>query len=140
MTAVQQRLAVFGGHTVGVFKKLVKNFREYAQVTTPFLELCGDALKNCYPDLYGDDPQMRQFDLMQALEEDRVEVAEDASMSWPLLTIGHLTSYMVHMHEERKGFGGVPRSGQPPAGIGRGSFRRSPSPPRRQRRSSGRTR
>ena len=96
---VQKKLAMFGGHTMGVMRTLSKNFSEHTTATRPYLEMCAEALKNCYPDLYGDD---EEFDLMKALEDDTLGNKEvSPSVSWPLLTIGHLTSYMIHMKENQ---------------------------------------
>ncbi|KAJ9447784.1 Delta(12) fatty acid desaturase [Diplonema papillatum] len=104
MTSVQsvsERLAMFGGHVNSVFKTLKRNLAEQADCAKPYIEMCSDALKACYPDLYGEDVS---FDLMEALARDslRDEDGSDPKVALPLLTIGHLTNYMVHLKTSHK--------------------------------------
>ncbi|KAJ9460102.1 hypothetical protein DIPPA_29628 [Diplonema papillatum] len=107
MSVVANKLAAFSGKGVNMVQDLARTAREHTAILKPFLVQCGDALGNCYPDLYGDDDVVMQhgkFDLLHALETDTLRNQLDSpAVNGSLSTISQMTHFFLHMKHAGKG-------------------------------------
>eukprot|EP01061_Rhynchopus_euleeides_P009331 TRINITY_DN1848_c0_g1_i1.p1 TRINITY_DN1848_c0_g1~~TRINITY_DN1848_c0_g1_i1.p1 ORF type:complete len:609 (+),score=259.78 TRINITY_DN1848_c0_g1_i1:71-1897(+) len=99
------KLAVVSGKGSDLVADLVTTFKEHTAVLRPFIDLCSESLTACYPDLYGDDAEMKgkKFDLLQMLENGELEGEMEPGLMESVSTIGQLVDFFMHMKKNGKG-------------------------------------